>query len=295
MARRQRLHMCFILASAYGAMGAFGEALNWTDDALLLACRLNDTAAQLELLALHASIDRSLVQFEALISDRRDCLRLFDRRREQLGRDDPAAPLHMPPRLETYAYFTAQPSLAMRTVPPACTMAASVPDCTFDTSLAEWMLGHLCHSNQQLGCAPPHEQGFHPDYPREASKDHLEFFVSEVAICWSDHPCSVTLGKDPTSVDVHFMQEEGGSAMTKAHEPASTVAIVDDYCSHYRAVFPNVRQFEQFAHLELGLVAPDQTQVAATSGPSDESKPTSPSSLLSERRLVGGGTARRAA
>jgi SRSO17 transposase len=43
--------------------------------------------------------------------------------------------------------------------------------------------------------------------------------------------------------------------MTKVREPAPTVAFVDDYCAHYRAVFPNVRQFEQFTHLELGLVA----------------------------------------
>ncbi|HEV8194815.1 MAG TPA: IS701 family transposase, partial [Ktedonobacterales bacterium] len=38
-------------------------------------------------------------------------------------------------------------------------------------------------------------------------------------------------------------------------EPVPTVAFVDDYCAHYCAVFPNVRQFEQFTHLELGLVA----------------------------------------
>lgn len=43
--------------------------------------------------------------------------------------------------------------------------------------------------------------------------------------------------------------------MTKAREPAPTVAFIDDYCAHYRSVFPNVRQFEQFTRLELGLVA----------------------------------------
>ncbi len=43
--------------------------------------------------------------------------------------------------------------------------------------------------------------------------------------------------------------------MTKAREPAPTVAFIDDYCAHYRPVFPNVRQFEQFSRLELGLVA----------------------------------------
>ena len=43
--------------------------------------------------------------------------------------------------------------------------------------------------------------------------------------------------------------------MTKPREPTPTVAFIDEYCAHYRAVFPNVRQFEQFSHLELGLVA----------------------------------------
>src|SRR5260370_39854234 len=43
--------------------------------------------------------------------------------------------------------------------------------------------------------------------------------------------------------------------MTKPREPPPTVAFVDDYCTHYRAVFPNVRQFEQFTHLARGLVA----------------------------------------
>jgi SRSO17 transposase len=43
--------------------------------------------------------------------------------------------------------------------------------------------------------------------------------------------------------------------MTKARDPVPTVAFVDDYCAHYRSVFPNVRQHEQFTRLELGLVA----------------------------------------
>ncbi len=43
--------------------------------------------------------------------------------------------------------------------------------------------------------------------------------------------------------------------MSKAREPAPTVAFIDDYCAHYQPVFPNVRQFEQFTRLELGLVA----------------------------------------
>jgi SRSO17 transposase len=43
--------------------------------------------------------------------------------------------------------------------------------------------------------------------------------------------------------------------MTKGREAAQTVAFVDDYCARYRSVFANVRHFEQFTQLELGLLA----------------------------------------
>ena len=43
------------------------------------------------------------------------------------------------------------------------------------------------------------------------------------------------------------------------HDPCSprhhTVAFIDEYCAHYRSVFHNVRHFEQFTQLILGLVA----------------------------------------
>jgi SRSO17 transposase len=43
--------------------------------------------------------------------------------------------------------------------------------------------------------------------------------------------------------------------MTKVREAARTVAFVDDYCARYRAVFTNVRHFEEFTQLQLGLLA----------------------------------------
>jgi hypothetical protein len=60
---------------------------------------------------------------------------------------------------------------------------------------------------------------------------------------------------DAAGRGVNPVKEEGASAMTKARESTPTVAFVDDYCAHYRSVFPNVRQFEQFTRLELGLLA----------------------------------------
>lgn len=51
------------------------------------------------------------------------------------------------------------------------------------------------------------------------------------------------------------MALKGGGALTKVREAAQTVAFVDEYCAHYRALFANVRHFEQFTALHLGLLA----------------------------------------
>ena len=41
--------------------------------------------------------------------------------------------------------------------------------------------------------------------------------------------------------------------MTSVREATHTVAFIDEYCAHYRSVFHNVRHFEQFTQLELGI------------------------------------------
>lgn len=46
--------------------------------------------------------------------------------------------------------------------------------------------------------------------------------------------------------------------MTRPREPAHTVALIDEYCARYRKVFTDVRHFEQFTQLELGLLAEAQ-------------------------------------
>src|SRR5215813_2842041 len=43
--------------------------------------------------------------------------------------------------------------------------------------------------------------------------------------------------------------------MTRVRPAHPTVAFIDDYCAHYRSVFHNVRHFEQFSQLILGVVA----------------------------------------
>ncbi len=43
--------------------------------------------------------------------------------------------------------------------------------------------------------------------------------------------------------------------MTRIRAATHTVGCIDAYCSYYRSVFHNVRHFEQFTQLELGMLA----------------------------------------
>ena len=43
--------------------------------------------------------------------------------------------------------------------------------------------------------------------------------------------------------------------MSKTRPATPTVAFIDQYCAQYRALFHNVRHFEQFTALHLGLLA----------------------------------------
>jgi hypothetical protein len=87
--------------------------------------------------------------------------------------------------------------------------------------------------------------------------------------------------------------------MTKAREPATTVAFVDDYCAHYRSVFANVRHFEQFTQLELGMLAETKRKslprLAKTAKADREGRPPGAASLPGQSRVVGGGSTGHAA
>ena len=42
--------------------------------------------------------------------------------------------------------------------------------------------------------------------------------------------------------------------MSAPREPKATVTFVDQYCAYYRDVFPEVRSFEHFPALHLGMI-----------------------------------------
>jgi SRSO17 transposase len=43
--------------------------------------------------------------------------------------------------------------------------------------------------------------------------------------------------------------------MFGAREPESTIKFVDDYCQWYRKLFPEVRSFEAFKYLHVGMIS----------------------------------------
>src|SRR5437763_16139661 len=43
--------------------------------------------------------------------------------------------------------------------------------------------------------------------------------------------------------------------MTQAKQAAPTVTFVDEYCALYQDVFPDVRSFEHFKHVQIGLLS----------------------------------------
>ncbi|NEQ25647.1 MAG: hypothetical protein F6K28_42625 [Microcoleus sp. SIO2G3] len=43
--------------------------------------------------------------------------------------------------------------------------------------------------------------------------------------------------------------------MTERHQAAPTVKFVDEYCQWYQQLFPEVRSFEAFKYLHVGMIA----------------------------------------
>ncbi|MEJ1931870.1 IS701 family transposase, partial [Nostoc sp. NIES-2111] len=43
--------------------------------------------------------------------------------------------------------------------------------------------------------------------------------------------------------------------VTPRRQPVSTVAFIDNYCQHYYSLFEDVRHFEAFKFLHLGILS----------------------------------------
>jgi hypothetical protein len=188
MSRRQRLHLYFILATAYAACDCFDEALGWIDRAIALAIQLKDVAAHCQLLSLRASVNRALLLFMDAINDRCTCLDLLDIQHAVLGVDDSAPRLQTYAQLATYAYFAGQPLLAEQSLEETRRLAVHTPHEDFDLASAEWVQAHLYHTYGEPERALHHVLAFYDQYISEASaisQDRFEFFIAEVTLDWA--------------------------------------------------------------------------------------------------------------
>jgi SRSO17 transposase len=75
--------------------------------------------------------------------------------------------------------------------------------------------------------------------------------------------------------------------VTPRREAVNTVAFIDNYCQHYYSLFEDVRHFEAFKYLQLGMLSEIRTkslpEIAKTVGLKDGQFPSS----FFERRIVG--------
>jgi hypothetical protein len=55
--------------------------------------------------------------------------------------------------------------------------------------------------------------------------------------------------------------------MTQAKQATPTVTFVDEYCALYQDLFPDVRSFDHFKQLQIGMLEADQTQDLACRSP----------------------------
>jgi hypothetical protein len=189
MSARQRMHVCFILATATAACDEYELALAWLDEALSLASQLKDIDAQCELFWLRASFNRALLRYVDAIGDSCTCLDLLDVQREILGSEDSEARLHTYARLSAYAFFVGQPRLAERSLEEVRRLAAQSTHQRYDVAFAECTQAHLYNIYGQPERALSHILSFYDDYIREAtpiSRDRFETLLVQVSLAWAD-------------------------------------------------------------------------------------------------------------
>jgi SRSO17 transposase len=54
--------------------------------------------------------------------------------------------------------------------------------------------------------------------------------------------------------------------MTQPRAAAPTISVIDQYCSHYQTIFSEVRSYEAFKRMVLGIITPSQRKSLTTIG-----------------------------
>jgi SRSO17 transposase len=54
--------------------------------------------------------------------------------------------------------------------------------------------------------------------------------------------------------------------MTQPRAAARTIIFIDEYCSYYQTTFPEVRSYEAFKRMLMGILTPSQRESLTTIG-----------------------------
>jgi SRSO17 transposase len=54
--------------------------------------------------------------------------------------------------------------------------------------------------------------------------------------------------------------------MTQPRAAVPTISVIDKYCSHYQTIFSEVRSYEAFKRMVVGIITPSQRKSLTTIG-----------------------------
>lgn len=189
MARHQRLHLYYMLATAHAAYSAYEQALCWLDRALRMVYQTQEIDYQIDLLYFRATLHRSVLRLREAVDDYGDCLALLDRRHTLLGLDEPGARLQILPQLATYLFFLERFDFVDELLKASRELVPLAPGHELDAAAIEWAQAKVYWVQRDLGNALRTILAVHAIYVHKATtvtRERLEIDVTEIALDWAE-------------------------------------------------------------------------------------------------------------
>lgn len=199
MARHQRLHLYYMLATAHAAHKAYEQALCWLDRALRMAYQAQEIDYQIDLLYFRATLHRSLLRLGETVDDYRDCLALLDRRHALLGLDEPGARLQILPQLAIYLFYMERFEFVEELLKASRELVPLAPEHELDAAAIEWAQAKVYWIQRDLGNALRTILAVQAVYATKATtvtRERLEIDVAGIALDWAE---TLSPGPDRTA------------------------------------------------------------------------------------------------
>jgi tetratricopeptide (TPR) repeat protein len=159
MARQQHLRVFYVVALAAAAIGDYDTALDWLDEAFLLADALHDVGALVDLLYVRGAVNRGLNHVGEAAADYEDCLAHF---RDENLFDTPLGPaieLELLTQLGGFAFFSGRFDVAERLLHEArarALLGSRIDSSRLVMATLDWLQALLYRwcGQPELACAP---------------------------------------------------------------------------------------------------------------------------------------------